>query len=218
MIRADHRPVTQDAVRREYRVLAASYDRIWARYIRDSTALALAEFPTSPALRVLDIGCGTGVLLRRALDADATRSAIGVDITVHMLRHAAQRLPSTVPLVCASGETVPLRTASADLVVSTNALHYMRDPMGMLREAYRLLVPGGTVIVGDWCRDYWTMRAFDRVLRWIEGLPAGHRSRVPEDDRADVHRAPRTKLDALRFLEGSKSDHAITAAHLFRPN
>ena len=218
MIRADHRPVTQDAVRREYRVLAASYDRIWARYIRDSTALALAEFPTSPALRVLDIGCGTGVLLRRALDADATRSAIGVDITVHMLRHAAQRLPSTVPLVCASGDTVPLRTASADLVVSTNALHYMRDPMGMLREAYRLLVPGGTVIVGDWCRDYWTMRAFDRVLRWIEGLPAGHRSRVPEDDRADVHRAPRTKLDALRFLEGSKSDHAITAAHLFRPN
>lgn len=168
MIRTDHRPVTQDAVRREYRVLAASYDRIWARYIRDSTALALAEFPTSPALRVLDIGCGTGVLLRRALDADATRSAIGVDITVHMLRHAAQRLPSTVPLVCASGDTVPLRTASADLVVSTNALHYMRDPMGMLREAYRLLVPGGTVIVGDWCRDYWTMRAFDRVLRWID--------------------------------------------------
>ena len=168
MIRTDHRPVTQDAVRREYRVLAASYDRMWERYIRDSTALALAEFPTSPALRVLDIGCGTGVLLRRALDADATRSAIGVDITVQMLRHAAQRLPNTVPLVCASGETVPLRAASVDLVVSTSAVHYMRDPIEMLREAHRLLVPGGTVIVSDWCRDYWSMRALDRVLRWVD--------------------------------------------------
>ena len=168
MICANHRTVTQDAVRREYRVLAASYDRMWERYVRDSTALALAEFPTAPALRVLDIGCGTGVLLRRVLDADATRSAIGVDITMNMLRQASQRLPNTVPLVCASGDAVPLRAASADLVVSTNALHYMRDPIEMLREAHRLLVPGGTVIVSDWCRDYGMMRALDRVLRWVD--------------------------------------------------
>ena len=157
-----------DAVRREYATLAASYDRVWERYVRDSTTLALAEFPTSPALRVLDIGCGTGVLLQRALDADTTRTAIGVDITVNMLRQAAERLPSTVPLVCASGDGVPFRDESVDLVVSTSALHYMRDPLSMLMEARRLLVPGGTVIVGDWCRDYWTMRALDRVLRWID--------------------------------------------------
>jgi hypothetical protein len=44
----------------------------------------------------------------------------------------------------------------------------MRDPISMLMEARRLLVPGGTVIVGDWCRDYWTMFVLDRVLRWSE--------------------------------------------------
>ena len=156
------------AVRRQYGTLASSYDRTWSRYVRDSTTLALAEFPSSPALRVLDIGCGTGVLLRRALDADPTRTALGVDITLNMLRQAAQRLPGTVPLVCASSDHVPLRAASVDLVVSTSALHYMRDPISMLMEARRLLVPGGTVIVGDWCRDYWTMFALDRVLRWVE--------------------------------------------------
>ena len=153
-------------VRREYSALASSYDRVWERYVRDSTTLAQAEFPTSPALRILDIGCGTGVLLRRALDADGTRTAIGVDLTLNMLRQAHGRLPGTVPLVCASGEHVPLRGAIVDLVVSTSALHYMRDPLGMLTEARRLLVPGGTVVVGDWCRDYWTMRVLDRVLRW----------------------------------------------------
>lgn len=136
--------------------------------MRDSTTLALAEFPTSPALRILDIACGTGVLLKRALAADSTRTAIGVDVTPDMLRQAAQRLPDTVPLICASGENVPLRGASVDVVVSTNALHYMRDPISMLREARRMLVPGGTVIVGDWCRDYWTMSALDRVLRWVD--------------------------------------------------
>ena len=156
------------AVRRQYTALASSYDRTWERYVRDSTTLALEEFPTSPALRVLDIGCGTGVLLRRALDADPTRTAIGVDVTLNMLRQAAQRLPHTVPLICASGENVPLLDASVDLVVSTSALHYMRDPIKMLREARRLLVPGGTVIIGDWCRDYWTMFALDHVLRWVD--------------------------------------------------
>ncbi|CAN5378336.1 methyltransferase domain-containing protein [soil metagenome] len=157
-----------DAVRRQYSALARSYDRAWERYVHDSTTLALAEFPISPGLRILDIGCGTGVLLRRALDADSTRTALGVDITLNMLRQAAQRLPNTVPLVCASSENLPLRSASVDIVVSTNALHYMSDPFGMLKEARRLLVPGGTVIVGDWCRDYWTMCALDRVLRWVE--------------------------------------------------
>ncbi len=157
-----------DAVRREYSAHASSYDRVWARYVRDTTTLALAEFPTSAALRVLDLGCGTGVLLRRALDSDSTRTALGVDISMDMLRQAAQRLPGTVPLICASSENVPLRSASVDVVVSTNALHYMHDPIRMLREAYRLLVPGGTVIIGDWCRDYWTMSALDRVLRWVD--------------------------------------------------
>ena len=160
--------MTHSAVRRQYTALASAYDRRWERYVRDSTTLALAEFPTSPALRVVDIGCGTGVLLQRALDADKTRTAIGVDVTFEMLRQAAHRLPPTVPLICASGEHVPLRGASVDVVVSTSALHYLRDPMRMLREAFRLLVPGGTVIVSDWCRDYWTMVALDRVLRWVD--------------------------------------------------
>ena len=171
VLRADvvHDPTMKNhAVRREYSALASSYDRAWARYVRDSTTLALAAWPALPALRILDIGCGTGVLLQRALDADTTRTAIGLDITFNMLRKAAQRLPDCVPLVCASSEKVPLRCESVDLVVSTSALHYMRDPISMLTEARRLLVPGGTVIVGDWCRDYWTMCALDRVLRWVD--------------------------------------------------
>ena len=120
------------AVSRQYSSHASSYDRVWERCVRDSTTLALAEFPTASALRVLDIGCGTGVLLRRALDGDTTRTAIGVDITSSMLRQAAERLPSDVPLICASSENMPLSSASVDVVVSTSVLHYMHNPIRML--------------------------------------------------------------------------------------
>ena len=123
--------------------------------------------------RSIDIGQR---LLARALDADRTRTAIGVDVTFDMLRQAAQRLPQTVLLICASGDNVPLRGASADVVVSTSTLHYLRDPIGMLSEAFRLLVPGGTVVAGDWCRDYWTMIAIDRVPRWVDPAHVATRS------------------------------------------
>ena len=79
--------------------------------------------------------CGAaliGVLLRRALDGDTTRTAIGVDITSSMLRQAAERLPSDVPLICASSENMPLSSASVDVVVSTSVLHYMHNPIRML--------------------------------------------------------------------------------------
>jgi len=158
--------VKPDAVQREYSVLASRYDRAWAHYVRESTSLALQEIPATPALRLLDMGCGTGVLLERALNADATRTGAGVDMTLSMLRQASQRLPRSVPLLCAACDAVPLRSACVDVIVSTSALHYMRDPIGVLREARRLLAPGGTIIVGDWCRDFWTMALLDRVLGW----------------------------------------------------
>ena len=156
------------AVRREYALLAATYDRVWARYVDATTSLALAAFPATQSLRILDIGCGTGVLLQRALGADPSRIAIGVDVTHNMLLRARARLAPQVALVEASADALPMRAASVDLVVSTSALHYMDDPITVLREARRVLVPGGGIVVTDWCRDYWTMRALDRVLTWVD--------------------------------------------------
>ena len=118
--------------------------------------------------RILDIGCGTGVLLQRALGADPSRCAMGVDVTHNMLLRARARLAPQVALVEASADALPMRAASVDLVVSTSALHYMDDPITVLREARRVLAPGGSIVLSDWCRDFWTMRALDRVLTWVD--------------------------------------------------
>ncbi len=209
--------MTERAVQREYSVLATRYDRAWAHYIRESTSLALQELPASPALRILDMGCGTGVLLTRALDADPTRTAIGVDITLNMLRQASRTLPRSVPLLCAGCDAVPVRSRSVDVVVSTSALHYMSDPVGVLREARRVLVPGGTIILSDWCRDYWTMALLDRALRWVD--PAHHATlneetltRLLSDAGFDTIRLTRSRIDRFWGLMTASANAPVDSA------
>lgn len=155
----------QQQVQALYGALAADYDRRWATYVRASTSLALDIVPLSRGMRVVDIGCGTGVLLERLLDREPSAQCLGVDLTTEMLRVAAQRLGRRATLIRASGTQLPIRDRALDLAVSTSALHYLRDPARLIREARRVLVPGGTLVVSDWCAEFLTMRALGLVLR-----------------------------------------------------
>lgn len=156
------------AVQREYAALASGYDARWSGYVHATTSMALARMPIVPAARVLDVGCGTGALLDRALAAEPSLSCTGVDVTREMLRLAARRLGARASMVRGSGDALPLRDACMDLVVSTSALHYMPDALCVLREIRRVLRSGGTLVVTDWCADFRTMRWLDRVLRVVD--------------------------------------------------
>ena len=160
-------------VQQEYDGLASGYDRRWAGYVNDTTSLALAQLalvqlPLNPDARVLDLGCGTGVLLRRALSTQPTLQYIGVDVSLGMLQQAARQLPSNVALVQGTSAALPFPDGSIDIAVSTSALHYMPSLPSVLDELRRVLTPGGTVVLSDWCADYVTMRVLDRVLRVVD--------------------------------------------------
>lgn len=157
--------MTRSAVQREYGALAAGYDARWSGYVRATTDMALARVPCTPTVRMLDIGCGTGALIDRALTMQPAMQCTGVDLTREMLQRAATRLGGRASLVQGSGDALPMRDACMDVVVSTSALHYMRDAVRVLREMRRVLVPGGTLVLTDWCADYRAMRWLDRVLR-----------------------------------------------------
>jgi ubiquinone/menaquinone biosynthesis C-methylase UbiE len=162
------------AVQRLYGALASGYDRRWARYVDQTTArtvAALAPDALRPGARVLDIGCGTGVLLARLLAREPSLRCVGVDLTPQMLTVAADRLGPRVPLVLGSGAALPIADASCDVVVSTSALHYLPDPARLVAEARRVLVPGGQLVVSDWCAEFATMRALGIVLT---ALNRGH--------------------------------------------
>ncbi|MCO8126621.1 methyltransferase domain-containing protein [Acidimicrobiia bacterium EGI L10123] len=116
-----------------------------ARQLRAEVSIA------SPSLTI-DLGCGSAPY-RELFDG----GYVGLDLTSSHGR----------PHAIAWAEATPLVQSCADLVLSTQQLEHVRDPVGVLREAARILQPGGTLLLsthGVWPHhpdphDYW---------RWTE--------------------------------------------------
>ncbi|MGE5358588.1 MAG: class I SAM-dependent methyltransferase [Bacteroidales bacterium] len=109
------------------------------------------QVPLTPAMDVLDFGCGTG-LLTLAL-APHVLSVTGADSSPGMLavleqKIRAQGLTSVRPYLI--GETTPLASAGRfHLITSSMALHHVRDVTALVAEFRALLVPRGHLALAD---------------------------------------------------------------------
>jgi ubiquinone/menaquinone biosynthesis C-methylase UbiE len=157
--------VRQQAVRHAYTGLARRYDRRWAVYVEATVAATLRRMELAQGESVLDVGCGTGVLLHELRRLDPAVRVTGIDLAPAMLSLAAGKLCSKALLAVADAAALPFPAASFDLVVSTSSLHYWPDPVAGLREMARVVRPQGHVVVTDWCDDYLACWICDRVLR-----------------------------------------------------
>lgn len=100
--------------------------------------------PTS----VLDIGCGSGRLLRKVHDYWPEAHLSGVDPAQKMLEVARQFTPEA-HFFTGSGEALPLEDASVDLAFSTISFHHWRDQAAGVREVARVLRTGGSFLLAD---------------------------------------------------------------------
>ena len=111
----------------------------------------LALIQPEPAGRLLDIGTGTGRILE--LLAPRVRQALGIDASKAMLALARARLSAPGFAHCAvrlaDMYRLPLADRSFDTVVLHMVLHHAEDPAGAVREAARVLHPGGTLLIID---------------------------------------------------------------------
>lgn len=142
---------------------AAEYERYWAPvlertahrlldYVADHAAWTLRR---TGALRVLEVGVGTGSLLAAALrrwpDAAfaATDAARGM---VELARGTVQTEPNKdrVTFSTAPADALPVLDGSVDLVLSSFVLQLVPDRLAALREAHRVLAPGGRVAYLTW--------------------------------------------------------------------
>lgn len=100
---------------------------------------------------MLDVGCGTGSLLRQAAARFPAARLCGVDPAERMLRVAGASLGGEprVQLVCARAEQLPSDDAAFDLVLSSNSFHHWADQAGGIAEIGRVLAPGGCLVVTD---------------------------------------------------------------------
>jgi ArsR family transcriptional regulator len=146
----------------------AYFDRVAASFGeqllpgRTWEGLARSLLRLAPRARYADLGIGDGLLT--LMLAEVAEVVTAVDVSPEMLRQLALRAKQkgihNVETVEGDIEKLPLPDASHDVVVMSQALHHAHDPANALREARRILVPGGTLLVIDllahgeeWVRD-----------------------------------------------------------------
>ncbi len=123
--------------------LAPFYDRLIHRFSALETMLELADLPVSG--RLLDVGGGTGRV------AEALRPHVGqvvvADASLGMLRQAVAK--DGLRTACAGAEALPFPDEAFDRVVIVDALHHVADQAATAREMWRVLRPGGRIVIQE---------------------------------------------------------------------
>jgi SAM-dependent methyltransferase len=97
--------------------------------------------------RVLDVGCGTGVVAREAARrVGAEGRVVGLDLNPRMLA-VARRVAPEIEWREGDAADLPFADAAFDVVTSQFALMFVPDPTGALREMWRVLGPRGRLAV-----------------------------------------------------------------------
>ena len=154
-----------DPVVAEYAKAASHYDEKWAFYVEATTRETLRRLPLSAASRVLDVGCGTGELLRRIRANVPDAVLAGLDPVPEMLDVAREKLSGHDDLRVGYADRLPWNAGTFDVVVSCNMFHYISEPLTALREMARVLRPTGALVLTDWCDDYFACRICNLYLR-----------------------------------------------------
>jgi ArsR family transcriptional regulator len=143
----------QEAAQAYFQAHAGDWDRIRALHAGDAAveqAVSAALGP-GPFNLLVDLGTGTGRMLE--LFAPRYRRGIGLDLSPAMLAYARANLERAglAHAQVRQGDIcdLPLADQSADAVVMHQVLHFLGDPQPAIREAARVLAPGGRLLIVD---------------------------------------------------------------------
>jgi ubiquinone/menaquinone biosynthesis C-methylase UbiE len=131
-------------------------------------ALALGQLAPDPAAQLLDIGFGGGPAFRIMAERVANGIVYGVDASATMLKAAerahadliAERRLAVLPGDFAQ---LPFQAARIDAAVTVNTIYFWTDPVVPLREAARVLKPGGRLAVAFRLPDGPQRAKFERL-------------------------------------------------------
>jgi SAM-dependent methyltransferase len=128
---------------------AVPYAAFWDSLTRQAVEPLLDAVGAAPGARLLDVACGPGSLAAAAARRGAV--AVGVDFSAAMVAAARNRFPS-VEYRQGNAEALPFPDERFDAVAMNFGLLHLAQPEQALREARRVLRPGGRVGFTVWCR------------------------------------------------------------------
>jgi ubiquinone/menaquinone biosynthesis C-methylase UbiE len=188
--------------------LAPTYDRWRPLLAADTRRLRfmLERCPLPPRATVLEVGCGTGRLLREVANIGQAAVAIGVDPEPAMLSAA-----NDVETRLGRAESLPVDGESVDLAFMSLVLHLVDDRAAAARELYRVLRARGSAAVWTLTPEHVVrfhlnryfptlpkldLRRFEAPERWLGHLLAAGFDPVCEAEMVTVRRTTARRLAA----------------------
>jgi ubiquinone/menaquinone biosynthesis C-methylase UbiE len=127
---------------------ARPYGAYWSGLTRQAVEPLLDAVGAGPDIRLLDVACGPGWLAAGAAERGAT--AVGVDFSAAMVAEASRRFPAE-EFRQGNAEALPFPDRCFDAVAISFGLMHLARPEQALREARRVLGPGGRIGFTVWC-------------------------------------------------------------------
>jgi SAM-dependent methyltransferase len=172
-----------DTARHDVWAQGAGYERYIGRWSRPVAAEFLDWLGLPQGLAWLDVGCGSGALSQRIVEAAAPAAVVGIDSSEGFVAHArAHVADQRAAFRIGDAQALPVGNAEFDAVVSGLVLNFVPDQPKAAAEMRRAARPGGTVALYVWdyagemqlIRRFWdaagaldpAVREFDEALRF----------------------------------------------------
>jgi arsenite methyltransferase len=170
--------------------LAETYDRVGERQFNHGKLL-IEALNVRPGQRVLDVGCGTGRLAAYVAGLVGPSGKVNAVDPLPLRVALAQKKgpPNLVASVAAAEDLSDFADQSFDAVVLNSVFHWLPEKLGPLREARRVLKPGGRIAISTAAAD--RPHDFELLLKQV----------FSSSDLADVKEIPSGTTHKVSSLE-----------------
>lgn len=129
---------------------AATYDNdIKGQHARSLYPVILKKLSEITYHTALDLGCGTGEMMKLILQQNEDKSLYGIDLSEKMLDVAKEKLGNRVKLILGDSEQLPFPDSFFDVVYCNDSFHHYPAPDKVLSEINRVLKPKGVFLMCD---------------------------------------------------------------------